>query len=123
MNSDLGKKGERIAARFLRRKGLRLVESNFRQRYGEIDLVCRAGHCVVFVEVKTRSNLKFGYPEEAITPQKKEHILHTALFYLKKNGLLEQNYRFDLVTILFNEKGKLEKINHLVNFLEEEYAK
>lgn len=97
---SLGKQGEEIAANYLKNKGFRVLERNFRCRLGEIDIVAAKGKCLVFVEVKTRNSLKYGMPCEAVTPQKLAHIAKTAQFYLLKNHIKQAEQRIDVIEIL-----------------------
>ena len=80
----IGRMGEGMAADYLIARGLLILDKNVRTPYGEIDLVAGDGEEVVFVEVKTRTNLAYGYPETAITPQKFQHIVNAAQFILHK---------------------------------------
>lgn len=101
-DKDFGSWGEDIAAKFLRKKGYRIIERNFRCKKGEIDIVASEGDSLVFVEVKTRSTTKFGEPEEAVNPDKMHHLHRTAYIYLRKNKLRpgEITVRFDVVSIV-----------------------
>ncbi len=112
MRKELGTKGENIAARYLEEQGYKILTRNFRSRYGEIDIICSLDHSIIFVEVKTRSNTSFGYPEEAITKTKQQHIRKVALEYLTSCSLPFREIRFDVIGILIKE-GK-PQINHLV---------
>ncbi len=95
----LGAWGESQAAEFLTKNGLQIIAKNFRTSQGEIDLIAKEGDVLVFVEVKTRSNLKFGFPEEAVTDKKVEHLLAAAETYLLEN-LDVQKWRMDVVAVL-----------------------
>jgi putative endonuclease len=77
----LGREGERLAARFLERRGYQVLGSGFRARRGEIDLVCRRGDRLVLVEVKTRSSDRFGTPAEAVGPRKRRALQAAAAEY------------------------------------------
>lgn len=79
--SKLGKEGEAIAVSYLLKKHYRILERNFKARYGEIDIVALDGDTLVFVEVKTRSSRLYGTPEEAITPWKLRELAKTAQYY------------------------------------------
>ncbi len=79
----LGQRGEATAAQFLERKGFTMVARNAHTHYGEIDLIAQRDGALSFVEVKTRSNLRFGYPETAITAQKLEHMTHSAQAWIE----------------------------------------
>ena len=97
---EVGSRYEETAAAFLQKKGLHILEKNFRCRQGEIDLVCREGKELVFTEVKYRSDASFGSPFEAVDLRKQEKIRRTALFYLCRYGYPENTpCRFDVVGI------------------------
>jgi len=106
-NKALGKKGEEIALNFLKRKGYKILERNFKNKLGEIDIIARDNRVLCFVEVKTRTSFKFGYPQEAITPTKQRQLNKVALSYLKQYNLLSKPARFDVVSVVF-EKNKPE---------------
>ncbi|MEP6672771.1 MAG: YraN family protein [Chthoniobacter sp.] len=102
----LGREGERLAARYLRRHGYKVLYRNFRAPHGgEVDVVCRDKTCdtLVFVEVKTRRSLAFGTPGEAVTREKQKLIARGALAGLELLGNPEIIFRFDIVEILFEE--------------------
>jgi len=94
-----GKKGEDQAAAFLRLKGYRILERNFRVGQGEIDLIARRGGTLVFIEVKTRRGKAQGTPLEAVTPHKVKRLSAAAAVYLAGNPLERGNCRFDVVTL------------------------
>lgn len=95
----VGAEGEEVAKDFLLKKGYRWLESNFRTRGGEIDLVMEDGKILVFVEVKNRRSDEYGLPEEAITQAKMKHMIKTALLYIKIKNVRDKMVRFDVVTI------------------------
>lgn len=96
---ELGSQGEKIAQDFLKKKGYRLLDTNFRSREGEIDIVARKGKCLVFVEVRTRSSQSFGTPEESITSTKKERLIRLALAYLQGHPSPHSDWRIDMVAV------------------------
>ena len=95
----LGARGEEIAVAYLIRQKYRIIETNFRCRCGEVDIIARDGKTLVFVEVKTRRTASYGLPQLAVTPFKQRQISKAALTYLSKNRLMEENARFDVVSI------------------------
>ncbi|MFC1704235.1 YraN family protein [Candidatus Omnitrophota bacterium] len=99
----LGESGEALAVEHLTKLGYRIIEKNFRSRLGEIDIIAKQKNTICFIEVKTRSDLKKGYPQEAITKRKQHHLTRVALGYLKENGLMDKSARFDVVSILKRE--------------------
>ena len=80
-SSTLGKKAEDYASRFLLQNGYKIIDRNFRSRFGEIDIIALKDDVLVFVEVKARWSTKFGLPEEAVTPQKLWKIGRTGEYY------------------------------------------
>ncbi len=95
----LGKQGEDLACRYLKRNGYKILERNFRFNKNEIDIVAQDGNYLVFVEVKSRSSVAFGLPREAVTKQKQQFIVECATYYLTKNKLMGKPVRFDVVEI------------------------
>ena len=95
----LGARGERVAARYLRRHGYAIVRRNYRGRHGEIDLVALDGGVLVFVEVKTRAQDRFGAPLEAVDRRKQRQIARVAEEFLEEHRLHERAIRFDLVGV------------------------
>ena len=96
---QFGKKSERLAAEFLKRTGYRILETNYRSKLGEIDIIAREKGTLVFVEVKARNTSRFGSPKAAVTPAKQRKISMAALDYLKRSGQTEASARFDVVAI------------------------
>ena len=104
MQKDIfGKKGELIAVDYLKNKGYQILETNYKNRIGEIDIIAKDKNYLVFVEVKTRSSRMFGDPEEAVTDYKQEKIRAVAELYLVSNKKTDENCRFDVVSILGND--------------------
>jgi putative endonuclease len=98
--AQTGSYGERVAAAFLRRRGYRILYRNFLTPVGEIDLVCRRGDMLVFVEVSTRASTDFGRPVETIGAQKQEALRQAAERYLELLGRPDIYYRFDAVEVM-----------------------
>ena len=113
MNLVKGKKGEELALNYLREKQFQLVCRNFRCRVGEIDLIMLDQEILVFVEVKSRKNQKYGLPREAVTLTKQRKMRQVALFFLQRNGLYKQKCRFDVVEIYLDVNP--ERANHISN--------
>ncbi len=93
-----GQRGEDVALNYLNREGFVLVERNFRYRRAEVDLIVQKGQLLVFVEVKTRRNTNFGFPESFVSPQQVKLIVATADYYIRKQKW-EGMIRFDIVAI------------------------
>ena len=94
---QLGRRGERAAARFLRRKRMVIVGRQVREGRGELDLIAVDGDTVVFVEVKTRTSHRTGHPADAVDAGKQRQLTMLALSYLHRHGLLECRWRFENV--------------------------
>lgn len=109
---SLGERGERAAARFLKRRGYRIVGQRDRWRLGELDLVAIDGRTVVFVEVKTRQSHEAGHPAEAVDAAKRRKLTHLALSFLKRHGLLEYSARFDVVAVTWPAGSRRPTIEH-----------
>ena len=102
----LGRTGERVAARHLRRSGYRLLARNFRAAGAEIDLIAAEGETIVFVEVKTRLGTGAGRPEEAVDDRKQQRIYRAAEIYLSRHRAHERPIRFDIVAITGRGLGR-----------------
>ncbi len=101
---SLGSEKEQIAEKYLRERGYRILERNFRCRQGEIDLIGRDGKYLVFIEVKYRADGRAGAPEEAVNRAKQRTILQVARYYLYRNRFPEYTpCRFDVVGIIGDE--------------------
>ena len=96
---QFGKRSERLAAEYLKLKGYRILETNYRSHSGEIDIIAREKKTIVFVEVKARSSRRFGSPKGAVTPAKQRKISMAALEYLKNTDQAGARARFDVVAI------------------------
>lgn len=103
---ELGKKGEERAVRFLKKKGYRIIETNYVCKLGEMDLIAKEKDTLVFVEVKTRTSTMFGPPQLAVTNFKQRQLSKVALNFLKQNNLEDVKARFDVVAILFGQRGE-----------------
>jgi putative endonuclease len=102
---DTGKKGEEIAAQFLRESGLEVLAINWRHGRAEVDIIARDGKVLVFVEVKTRSYDFFGKPEEFVNKTKTRLMANAAAAYMKANGH-DWAIRFDIVSILMKNENE-----------------
>lgn len=112
----LGSEGERIAEAYLRKKGFRVVERNYRCPVGELDLVFLDRRVLVFVEVKTRTDGRFGEPLEAVDRRKQRKMTKTALFFLSQHRLHHREARFDVVGVSW--KGGEPSVQHVENAFE-----
>ena len=110
---ELGRFGEEEAAKYLRRHGYRIVETNYSCRFGEIDLIAETKDCVVFVEVKSRRDAHFAQAREFVTAAKQRRLTATAGLWLAQNPTDKQP-RFDVVEV-YCENGIVHSIQHIEN--------
>ena len=108
----IGNKGEDIAELFLINKGYEILKRNYYSRYGEIDIIGKKEEGIIFFEVKTRTNEKFGNPEDSIDSKKIECMISTALCFLDDYSEFEQDWRLDLLAI----KLFLDGSNEIIHF-------
>jgi putative endonuclease len=111
--SSLGKEGEGLARQFLRQKGYKVIESNYRSPLGEIDIIAREGKTLAFVEVKIRRSPAFGPAKYAVGQRKQRKLSQVALSYLNHYGLNQVPARFDVVAIdLLDGRQEIELITN-----------
>ena len=111
---DLGSVGEKLATKFLQQKGYKILDKNFRSKFGEIDIVAQEEDTLVFVEVKTRWTREYGTPEEAVTPRKIRSIVKTGQYYKLLHPELPEALRIDVVTVdFFQKKGEVRLIKNI----------
>ncbi len=113
--AETGNYGERVAAAFLRRHGYRVLTRNYHGADGEIDLVCRHGEILVFVEVRTRGSELFGRPAESIDVRKEEALRRAARSYLDLLKREDVTYRFDAVEVML-KRGVVPECTLIANF-------
>ncbi|HNR30603.1 MAG TPA: YraN family protein [Candidatus Hydrogenedentes bacterium] len=110
----LGRQAEDLAARFLRRAGYRILAQNLRLGRYEVDIVARQGDTIAFVEVRSRRDPDPVAPENTVGYRKRRHLTHAAGLYMARHPDPDIYYRFDIVAIIFPEKGR-PIITHLEN--------
>lgn len=98
-NKHLGDRGESYAEDYLRRQGYRILTRNYRTKIGEIDLIADDHGTLVFIEVKTRSSVRYGMPAEAVNYKKKQKIIQTAYWYLYERRRENTICRFDVLEV------------------------
>lgn len=96
---DLGKWGEDLALKKVKKLGYRCIARNYRCSLGEVDLIAKDGDTLVFIEIKTRRGRSLGYAKEAVDQKKRRQLSKVALAYMKANGCAETRARFDVVVI------------------------
>lgn len=108
-NKNTGRAGEKLAEEYLQKKGYKMLQRNFRTKFGEIDLVCQDNDTLVFVEVKTKVGEEWGSPEEMVNRRKLDKIKRMAMVYAPKDNILK---RIDVVAVVLNYDNTLKRINH-----------
>lgn len=112
---DTGILGEKLAKDFLKKRGYRIYETNYRCPEGEVDIVARHKDSLVFVEVRSKRSLEFGSPEESITPTKMERLRTVAAHYRQTHNNLPPLWRIDVVAVEIDQKGKPLRIEIIEN--------
>ncbi|RLC00565.1 MAG: YraN family protein [Deltaproteobacteria bacterium] len=110
---DLGLRGETAAASFLQTHGFTILETNYRTKPAEIDIIAKDKDFLCFIEVKTRRSIKKGLPRESVNHSKQKKIILGATFYLKEKKLYDSRIRFDVIEVL-EKKGTFD-INLIKN--------
>lgn len=107
--------GEDKACEFLKKKGYKIIERNFRKGYGEIDIICLKDKTLVLVEVKTRTSTAYGTPLEAISYYKLKSLIKTAEFYKHLHKELPEAMRIDAISVMLDNIGNVSSIEHTEN--------
>lgn len=105
--------GENIAAKYLKDKGYKIIDRNFRKGYGEVDIIAVKDNVLVFIEVKTRKTMLYGGAIEAISYHKIKSLIRTAQYYKLTHSKLPEMIRIDAVLIDLNSSDKALKIEHV----------
>ena len=117
-NKSVGDFGETSACTYLKHRGYKILERNYRNRGGEIDIIVEKGSYVVFVEVKTRNSEDFGAPSEAVNAVKQQKIANTAMAYIMQHRP-DNDFRFDVIEVMYKKSVfggfKTVKVNHIEN--------
>ncbi len=114
-NKVTGNKGEDLAEEFLKTDGYQIRERNYHTKFGEIDIICQKEHTIIFVEVKTKTGLAYGSPEEMINQHKLEQVRKTAEVYLTKNNLNNYLCRIDMIAIIITDNLSKPELTHYQN--------
>jgi len=96
----IGNEGEKVALIYLESKGLKIIETNYRCKIGEIDIIARDYNTVVFIEVKYRKDIKMGRPYESVNYFKQNKIIKSAVWYAMEKNIYEMPMRFDVLEII-----------------------
>ena len=122
LNQLFGKRSETDAIKHLKKLGYKILETNYRNRLGEIDIIAKDRDTIAFVEVKARKSKTYGNPKWAITPKKQRKISMVALSYLKATRQIQAKARFDVVTVTLNSENTTSTIDVIKNAFELAYG-
>jgi putative endonuclease len=115
---EKGNLGEILARDYLKKNKYRILETNYRCRSGEIDIIAVQAKTLVFIEVRTKSNNNFGSPEESITVSKMEHFESAVFQYLQTHRDLPELWRIDLVAVELDVNSRAKRIEIIENAFE-----
>ncbi|TJX16202.1 YraN family protein [Tissierella creatinini] len=107
-----GRTGEELGRDYLHSKGYSILETNYKNKIGEIDLIAMDKDILVFIEVKTRTSTSYGYAFEAVNLRKQKKIIHTSMLYIKYKNFGHFQLRYDIIEVYLMKDIK---INHLIN--------
>lgn len=108
---EIGKIGEDLAVKYLEQNGYKILERNFECRQGEIDIIAIEKEEIVFIEVKTRTNQKYGKPIDAVNQTKQKHLIKSVQYYIYNRHLEDEFIRIDVIEIYMY--GNKYRINHI----------
>ena len=108
-----GNLGENAACKHLKKNGYKILERNYRKRYGEIDIIAQKDDVYIFVEVKTRAETDYGMASEAVTKSKQQKLVRTAQFYIMEHKL-DAAFSFDVIEV-YHKGRKVLNVNHIEN--------
>ncbi len=112
---EIGKLGEDLACKYLQGRGYKILERNFEAKQGEIDIIALDKSEVVFIEVKTRSNVLYGKPAEAVNEIKQKHLVKTIEYYIYSRHLEGELIRIDIIEIyLWKNKYRVNHIKQVI---------
>ncbi len=113
--NPVAKIGEDLACEYLKKKGYKIIERNFRKKYQEIDIIAVYDATLVFIEVKTRKSSSYGSPFESIAIWKLKHLVGLSQYYKMLHPKLPDHLRIDAIGIILSQDNKIEKFEHLQN--------
>lgn len=113
LNKDIGSFCEDICCIYLQNKNYKILDRNFRNRSGELDIICLYNKTIIIIEVKGRFSLNYGIPSEAVNYHKMNNIIKLSKYYLYKKGISDMNVRFDIIEVYLNKEKSKYTINHI----------
>ena len=112
---EVGAIGEKLAVDFLKKRGYKILQRNYRCREGEIDIIAQKDEFLVFVEVRTKKNPAFGTPEESVTLSKREKLISLANAYIQAYNKPPQSWRIDVVAVELTPDNRVSRLEHIEN--------
>lgn len=112
-NKDIGSYTENIAATYLLSNGYSILDRNYRNKFGEVDIICQKDNLIIFVEIKSRYTNSFGNPLESVSCHKQKKIILLSKFYILYKKLSDFNIRYDVIEIYLNHLNNTYEVNHL----------
>jgi putative endonuclease len=112
---EVGAVGEKLAVDYLKKRGYKIIQRNYRCREGEIDIIAQKGEYLVFVEVRTKKNTAFGTPEESVTLSKREKLISLANSYLQACDKQPPSWRIDVVAVELTRDNRVLRLEHIEN--------
>ena len=111
----IGKIGEELAVKYLKQIGYKIIERNFKCRLGEIDIIALEKNEIIFIEVKTRTSIKYGHPADAVNENKQKHLIKSVKYYLYLRSLENEYVRIDVIEMyLYKNKYKVNHIKQII---------
>lgn len=114
-NKDIGSFGEDLSINYLIDNGYYILEKNYRNKIGEIDIICKKNNLLIFIEVKSRYTNSYGFPIESVTYYKRKQIIKVSMLYIILNRYNNFNIRYDVIEVFFNKNNELFNINHTID--------
>jgi putative endonuclease len=112
-NKEIGSYGEMLSINYLIKNGYFILDKNYRNRFGEIDIVCKKDDILVFIEVKSRYTNTYGSPIESVTYYKQKQIIKISKLYITLKKYTNIDIRYDVIEVVLNNKNQLFSINHI----------
>jgi putative endonuclease len=118
----LGQEVENLATEYLKNQGYEIIDRNFQCKIGEIDIIARQGKTFVFIEVKSKTGLGYGSPEEMVDKCKQYKLIRTAEYYLKQKEQEDISWRIDVVAVELSILGEIGRIELIKNAVHRDYS-
>ena len=114
-NKCIGSYGEDLACAFLEKNNYHIIDRNFSNKLGELDIICTFKDIIIFLEIKSRYTANYGLPIEAVTYSKQKKIIKLSKSYIQYRNLYNFNIRYDVITIMFNSKNSSYELTHYID--------